>query len=300
MTVFAFDKGMSMFTLCKAVGGQHYEIGDSEIIHDKELNCEVRQAKQAFCPLQHLDEQKDVAWAAEWLATCCELNGLTVTAEHREAIATALLTMANSGTSYRSLGNISNQIQNDEVRRHLQPYTDGMYKYLLGADHDGLSFASDNKVGRLCVFEMEELLNMGDPRLTLPILLYLFRRIERSLTGQPAAIILDEAWLMLGHAVFREKIREWFKVLRKGNCAVILATQSLSDAVGSGILDVIKESTATKIFLPNPYARGEDAVEVYTRMGLNSRQIRIISEAIPKRQYYYSSEYGHRLFELAP
>ena len=44
---------------------------------------------------------------------------------------------------------------------------------------------------------------------------------------------------MLGHPVFREKIREWLKVLRKANCAVVLATQSLSDAVRSGILDVL-------------------------------------------------------------
>lgn len=34
-------------------------------------------------------------------------------------------------------------------------------------------------------------------------------------------------------------------------------------------------------------------------MGLNSQQINIISNAIPKRQYYYTSENGNRLFELA-
>lgn len=298
MTVFAFDKGMSMFTLCKAVGGQHYDIGGSEIVFDGETGSEVRRAAQSFCPLQYLGEQKDIAWAGEWLATCCELNGLTVTARHREAIATALLMLAGSSPEYRSLGNISNQIQDPEVRQHLQPYAaeDGLYHYLLGAERDGLALPAG---GGLCVFEIEELMNMGDARLLLPVLLYLFRRIERNLTGQPAAIILDEAWLMLGNEVFRGKIREWFKVLRKANCSVILATQSLSDAVGSGILDVIKESTATKIFLPNPYARGEDAREVYARMGLNSRQIALLSEAVPKRQYYYSSEHGHRLFELA-
>lgn len=34
-------------------------------------------------------------------------------------------------------------------------------------------------------------------------------------------------------------------------------------------------------------------------MGLNQRQIEIISQMIPKRQYYYVSENGRRLFELA-
>ena len=43
------------------------------------------------------------------------------------------------------------------------------------------------------------------PKYGLPMLLYLFRSIERSLRGQPAAIFLDEAWIMLGHAVFATK-----------------------------------------------------------------------------------------------
>ena len=93
--------------------------------------------------------------------------------------------------------------------------------------------------------------------------------------------MLDEAWLMLGHPAFRAKIREWLKTLRKANCLVLMATQSLSDAANSGILDVIVESTATKIFLPNLYARDEDTAALYRRMGLNTRQIEILATAIP-------------------
>jgi type IV secretion system protein TrbE len=140
-------------------------------------------------------------------------------------------------------------------------------------------------------------MNLGE-RYALPILWYLFRRIERSLHGQPAAILLDEAWLMLGHAVFREKIREWLKVMRKANCAVILATQSLSDAARSGILDVLDESCPTKVFLPNASARADDAAALYRRFGLNEREIEIIAGAIPKREYYFTSEKGRRLINL--
>ena len=134
--------------------------------------------------------------------------------------------------------------------------------HLLDADKDGLSMTNFN------VFEIEQLMELGE-KYALPVLLYLFRRIEKSLKGQPACIILDEAWLMLGHKAFREKIREWLKVLRKANCMVIIATQSLTDAVNSGILDVIVESTATKIYLPNPNAKDEETALIYKRMGLN-------------------------------
>jgi type IV secretory pathway VirB4 component len=34
-------------------------------------------------------------------------------------------------------------------------------------------------------------------------------------------------------------------------------------------------------------------------MGLNARQIDILATAVPKRQYYYVSESGRRLYDLA-
>ena len=70
------------------------------------------------------------------------------------------------------------------------------------------------------------------------------------------------------------------------------------DAAHSGILDVIVESTATKIFLPNVYARDEDTAALYRRMGLNARQIEILATAVPKRHYYYVSEHGRRLYTI--
>jgi type IV secretion system protein TrbE len=104
--------------------------------------------------------------------------------------------------------------------------------------------------------------------------------------------------------VFREKIRHWLKELRKKNCAVILATQSLSDAMQSKIYDVLLESCPTKIFLPNEEADKQGTTEhpgprdLYTMMGLNSTEIQIIKTATKKRQYYYMSPEGRRLFDL--
>jgi type IV secretion system protein VirB4 len=53
------------------------------------------------------------------------------------------------------------------------------------------------------------------------------------------------------------------------------------------------------LLLPNVYARDEDTANLYKRMGLNTRQIDMLATAIPKRHYYYLSEYGRRLFDLA-
>jgi type IV secretion system protein VirB4 len=227
----------------------------------------------------------------EWIDTILALNGLSTTPAQRNEIAQAILSMHKTGS--RSLTDFSSSIQDKFIREALKPYTvDHAMGHLLDAECDGLALAD------FMCFEIEALMGLGE-KYALPVLLYLFRRIEQSLKGQPAAIMIDEAWLMLGHPVFREKIREWLKALRKANCIVIMATQSLTDASRSGILDVIVESTATKIFLPNVFARDEDMAALYRRMGLNNRQIEIIATAIPKRQYYYVSEKGRRLYDLA-
>jgi type IV secretion system protein VirB4 len=63
-------------------------------------------------------------------------------------------------------------------------------------------------------------------------------------------------------------------VLRKANCAVVLATQSISDAERSGIIDVLKESCPTKICLPNGAARESGTREFYERIGFNERSSR--------------------------
>jgi len=180
----------------------------------------------------------------------------------------------------------------------LQNYTiDGQLGRLLDSREDSL------KDGRFTVFEVDELMGMGERNL-IPVLLYLFRRFERSLHGQPAALFLDEAWVMLRHPVFRAKIRQWLKELRKKNCSVVLSTQSLSDAVSSEILDVILESCPTRILLPNEEADKPGTATVpgpkdlYILFGLNSAEIDIIKNAQKKRQYYFISPAGRRLFEL--
>ncbi|MDR6398334.1 VirB4 family type IV secretion/conjugal transfer ATPase [Herbaspirillum seropedicae] len=285
MSIYAFDKGMSLYPLAagiraatKGKSGLHFTVASDD-------------DRLAFCPLQFLETKGDRAWAMEWIDTILTLNGVVTTPGQRNEIGHAVMSMHASNA--RTLSEFSVTIQDGEIREAIKQYTvDGSMGHLLDAEKDGLALSD------FTVFEIEELMNLGE-KFALPVLLYLFRRIERALKGQPAVIILDEAWLMLGHPAFRAKIREWLKVLRKANCLVLMATQSLSDAANSGILDVIVESTASKIFLPNIYARDDDTAALYRRMGLNSRQIEILASAVPKRQYYYVSENGRRLYDLA-
>ncbi len=275
--ITVFDKGMSMYALCTAAGGTHYEVAGEG-------------SKLAFCPLQHVDSDAEQSWAAEWIEVLATMQGVNIRPHHKTAINAALTSIRESDPHHRTLSDFYHQVQDQEIKEAIEHYTQkGAMGKLFDAQEDSLGLSS------FTVFETEELMNLGEKNL-LPALLYLFHRVEKSITGKPSLLILDEAWVMLGHPVFKEKIREWAKVLRKANCSLVLATQSFSDAQRSGILDVLNEACPTTIFPANDKARQNK--ELYSSLGLNNKQVDIISNLIPKREYYTTSPEGCRVINL--
>ena len=278
--VFAFDKGYSAFVLTKAVQGDHYDVAGPEA------------AGLAFTPLARVDDPGERMWAQDWLESLLALQGVTVTPAHRAAIVSALQRLG-TGES-RTLTDFIHTVQHHGVRDGLRHYTlEGAMGRLMDAESDGLS-----GMGNFQVFELEHLLRLG-PANVIPVLLYLFHRIEQRLAGAPSLLVLEEAWLLLDHPVFAPKIEEWLRVLRKRNCAVVLASQSLAEVYASPKRDLLLESCPTKIFLPNPAARSSHSSAQYRDLGLSSRQIELIADSVPKRHYYVLSPLGRRLIELA-
>jgi len=285
--VTAFDKGRSLYTLCKATGGSHYDIGADDV------------GALALFPLADIDADSDMLWAEEWISTAYELQAKKSPSPQQKAeIHRAMRLLREAPREFRSLTDFVSTVQDADIRAALTHYTiSGAMGHLLDGKEDSLTLSSFN------VFEIDELMKIGDAN-AIPVLLYLFRRFEKSLRGQPSILSLDEAWVMLGHPVFREKLREWLKELRKKNCLVLLATQSLSDAVKSGLLDVLLEQCPTKILLPNKEADLHGTREVpgpadlYAMFGLNEKEINILKNSQYKRHYYYKSPLGRRLFEL--
>ena len=75
--------------------------------------------------------------------------------------------------------------------------------------------------------------------------------------------------------------------------------QGIMDIVESPIFSTVLESCQSQIFLPNDKALEKGIKEKYFMFGLNQRQVEIIANAISKRQYYYVSPVGSRLYDLA-
>ena len=275
--VFAFDKGYSLYVLNKAAGGEFYDLAGPK-------------TRLAFCPLEELSTDSDVTWAVGWLEALCVLNNLKVTPKHRNALTEAVLQLRLSPS--RTLTELSANVQDMEARDALQHYTlAGPLGSLLDADEDVLGS------GRFLTFETENLLQLDD-KSVLPVLLYLFRRIEKRLDGSPTLVLLDEAWVYLKHGLFRERMRDWLKTLRRMNGVVVMATQQLSDICNSEIADVILENCPTKILLPNAEAQTPNSKSFYDRVGLNETELNLIQTSVPKQHYYVLSPMGRRLISL--
>ena len=72
MTIFAFDKGMSLYPLTSACGGCHFIVETGSGLN--------------FCPLQFLATPEDIAWAQDWIESVLGVNGVSVDPAQRNEI----------------------------------------------------------------------------------------------------------------------------------------------------------------------------------------------------------------------
>ena len=280
--IFAFDFGGSIRAATLAMGGDWHDLGGSL--------SEDAAEPVALQPLARIHLPDERAWAAEWVAAILGREKVAVTPEVKELLWAALASLASAPVHERTLTGLSVLLQSQALKRALQPYClNGPWGRLLDADAERLGFTDVQAV------ETEGLIGTGA---AAAVLAYLFHRIEDRLDGRPTLLIVDEGWLALDDEGFSGQLREWLKTLRKKNASVVFSTQSLADIDNSPIAPAIIESCPTRVFLANERALEPQIAATYRRFGLSDRQIEILSQATPKRDYYCQSRRGNRLFEL--
>ncbi len=236
--MFLFDKDRGSEIFIRALGGKHSLL-------DPAKPC-------GFNPLQLDDTLENRNFITEWLRALVTVNDEVMTAEDIQLIDQAVIGNFKLDRPDRILRNIAPFFGLEKPgsmgSRLKMWHSGGQYAKLFDNETDMVDFSTDTIFG----FEMGEVLAS---KVTLvPVLLYLFHRVNMSLDGTPTMIILDEAWSLIDNKVFATKIKDWLKTLRKLNGMVVFATQSVEDATNSEISDTLVQQTATQIFLPNPKA----------------------------------------------
>jgi type IV secretion/conjugal transfer VirB4 family ATPase len=271
--VFLFDVGYSSWVLCHALGGRHVDLAAG--------------GATALQPLRHVDDPVERAWCAEWV------EGLAgeVDRRSRNAVERALTLLAGCDPANRTLAELQRQVQDLAVAAALVPYVaGGSFSGVL----DGVSDASEAE-SHYTVYELRSLLDMDD-RVLVPTLLALFHQVERRLDGRPALIVIEEVWAPLLKSAFAARIKQWLLTLRKQNAAVVLVAHNVTQL---SQVPIIWESCPTRIYLPNADAESPETAAIYAGLGLTAREISCLARATPKRDYYFTSPRGSRLFELS-
>ena len=279
------DFNYGMYGTCAFLGGEHIDpLGGSGSIR--------------FGLFTHLDEPGERSWLIETIATIIELSGVAVTPVDRALIEKAIERMEQTRSEFRSLTTFIEKLNDRDghLRLALHPYTvAGSLNGILDGTGDELRDADFQVIELASIFGGTE-----KERIAIPVMLLLFRRIERRLRQNRRTLIaIDEAWAYLQSPIVAPKIEEMLRSYRRKHGGVILATQSLDDIVSSPMASTLIGSCATKILLPNPDAESTSFTRFYETLGCGSEEIRAIANAQEKKEYYIKADDGTAMVDLA-
>ena len=191
----------------------------------------------------------------------------------------------------RTLSNLAEIV--GELKERLHRWTRaGQYGFLFDNAQDTLTFSR---------FQTFNFHGWSDsPELLEPLLFYVLHRASNEI-ADPRRLatfkmfLLDEAWLFIRNETIRAYVTQAQKTWRKHNAAMILATQSVKELAASGMLTVVAESCATKVFLANP---DMDPLVYSDAFGLNDTELALIAGLVPPSQMLIRKHEGSKKVHL--
>lgn len=277
MRVFAFDHGYSFYALTKALQGKHFELSNGAT---------------ALCPLLDIEDSKEADYALNFLITMYEVNNVRVDPEDHKDLKESIRILSGKSKRSRSLSDFHMVLTNTKLKDGLLPF---LNYHSSNSILDGHSNPNFDEI--LNTFECGDVFKINN-RFAMPVLKHLFHLLEKKFDGNPAALVLDEAWLLLQHPTFSAEIIKWIKTLRKLNVVVILATQTLSDLEHSSEFNNLLECAKTRVYLANYSAESLPIALQYSKLGLSPKEIYAIAHAQAKRDYFFVKGEQHVMFNL--
>lgn len=201
----------------------------------------------AMNPLRLPDSPDNRRFLQEWLMTLIDPAAGRV-GTHTSAFDAALTRNFMAPESQRTLAAVVSVIgENDcELAAQFAPWLPG------GEYADYFNHAQDAfDLSEQRIFGMDVAALTGNMRLLVPIFSYLMYKVTQALDGQPAMIVLDEAWALLDNPWFAPRLEAWLTALRRRNAIAILATEHVGEALHSPLSAQLMGHIATQIYLPD-------------------------------------------------
>ena len=276
---FVFDLGGSYRTFAQFFGGSYLSVND-----------EQRSFRINIFSLPPTPE--NLIFLLAFIRVLIESSDVRLSASDEQDLYQQIESLYAAPPEKRTLSTLAG-ILRENLRRPLEKWVKGgPYADLFDNVEDTLHFS------RFQVFDFEGFDKAPD-RLE-PLLFYILHRSYAAICDERQAAMLkvfamDEAWRFFKHPAVKAYIVEALKTWRRKEAALILATQSAADLIGSDMLPVVVENCPTKIFLRNS---DMDTGVYRDAFHLNEREAEIIAELSPKGEMLLKQPDGSRRLTL--
>lgn len=245
-------------------------------------------AATGFAPLKALsDAPADRTFLSGFVRQLVRADGNALSVQEERLIDDGIAAVMRLDVADRSLSALRSMLGMKDrggVGARLEKWTtEGALGWVFDNPADAVSLET-----RFTGFDMTDFLD--NPDIRTPVMLYLFHRIDRLLTGERTIICIDEFWKALGDEAFRNFAQDGLKTFRKRNAVLVFATQSPADALRSDISHSILEQVATKIMLPNPFGARRDYVDGFA---LSDAEFALIREELAPESRRFLVKQGH-------
>jgi type IV secretion system protein VirB4 len=241
-----------------------------------------------FSPLKALTNRaEDKSFLSLFIRQLVKADGKPIAVQEERLIEDGINAVMKLAVADRSLSALRSMLGMKDasgVGARLEKWTsEGSLGWVFDNPADSMTLDA-----RFIGFDMTDFLDNADIR--TPVMLYLFHRIDRLLTGERMVICIDEFWKALGDEAFRCFAQDGLKTYRKRNAVLVFATQSPADALKSDISHSILEQVATKIMLPNPFGARRDYVEGFA---LSDAEFKLVREELAPESHKFLVKQGH-------
>ncbi|WGF91086.1 hypothetical protein [Marinivivus vitaminiproducens] len=241
--------------------------------------------------LRLIDDAAGMAWANSWLLSALALRQVKPSARIDAALRDGLQSLKSLHPNERTISALHGSVGDDEVRAALMHYT---RSGPLGELFDGV--VEGYGTSRILCIETDYVMHLEEAPLVLAAC---FRAIERErlVGGHPKLIMIDEAWEPLAHPLFRNRIEDLARTLRKLNGQLCLFTQSTRDLERDHTA-VIMQQMSNVVFTADSRALHESNARIYRDIGLTDEQVGTVATLRPKGEYLLQTPHFTRVADI--
>ncbi|MBO9898850.1 hypothetical protein J7369_14260 [Xanthomonas phaseoli pv. dieffenbachiae] len=163
--------------------------------------------------------------------------------------------------------------RDDSTKRLGEWCEGGQHQWAFPSGDDAIDFSGSRYFG----FDSTDFLENDAVR--VPIMKYLFHRVDTYLGTRPVIINIDELKSYLRDDYFTTWVEKQLLLIRKKDAIAILGTQQVSHVLESKIASALVEQTQSKFLLPNPQGKYKDYVD---GLGLSQQEFELLAYELPE------------------